>query len=241
MGCPDRVDARACFVLIGRHGPAPPRLFGVRLVVTDSNILTGLEPDARKVSLALRESALATERTATTGLSFRETEPAADQIDGLFRSQAPQLLRFLSRRTGGHEDAADMLQEAFLRLIRLVSLEAFPVSPEAYLHQIAGNLLRDRSRRRKTRSEELHEPIDEDSLVDPAPGPADLLKARELLAAYEAALLKLKPKTRWIFLLHRREGRTYAQIATEAGLSVSGVEKQMMKAIAHIDRALGRP
>ena len=86
----------------------------------------------------------------------------------------------------------------------------------------------------------MHEPLDDESLADHAPGPADFFDALEMLEAYEAALLKLKPKTRRIFLLHRREGLTYAQIAAEAGLSVSGVEKQMMKAIAHIDRALGR-
>jgi RNA polymerase sigma-70 factor (ECF subfamily) len=181
------------------------------------------------------------EREAAAVTVPRQSPFAAHQIDNLFRTQSPQLLRFLKRRTKGHEDAADMVQEAFLRLIRLVSLEAFPVSPEAYLQQIAGNLLRDRARRRAARSEEMHEPLDEESIVDRAPGPADFLDAREMLEAYETALLKLAPKTRRIFLLHRREGLTYAQIAAEAGLSVSGVEKHMMKAIAHIDRALGRP
>ncbi len=173
--------------------------------------------------------------------SISENAAAASQIDSLFRSQAPQLLRFLRRRTQRHEDATDLLQEVFLRLIRLVSFEALPASPEAYLQQIANNLLRDRSRRQITRSEALHEPLDEQSIVDDKPGPADVLEARDLLRAYEGALVKLRPKTRAIFLLHRREGLTYAQIAVEAGLSVSGVEKHMMKAIAHIDRELGRP
>ena len=86
----------------------------------------------------------------------------------------------------------------------------------------------------------MHEPLDEQVIVDDKPGPAAVLEASEMLRVYEAALAKLKPKTRAIFLLHRREGLTYAQIAVEAGLSVSGVEKQMMKAIAHIDRELGR-
>lgn len=180
--------------------------------------------------------AVAASLAAAPALSF--------QIDRLFRAQAPRLMRFLTRRTGRPEDAADILQESFLRLIRAVAAESLPApkaSPEAYLQQIATNLLRDRSRRRITHAEALHDPIDEQVLVDKGPGPAESLVAQDLLRAYETALLALRPKTRLIFLLHRRDGLTYSQIAAEAGISVSGVEKHMMKAIAHIDSALGRP
>jgi RNA polymerase sigma-70 factor (ECF subfamily) len=163
----------------------------------------------------------------------------AAAIDRLFRAQSPGLLRFL-RRTVRDDEAADLLQEAFLRLTRLFALGSPPARPEAYLQEIAGNLLRDGSRRRRRRSESLHEPLEDQPIADPAPGPADYLEARDMLRAYEASLLKLKPKTREIFLLHRTRGRSYAEIAAEVGLSVSGVEKHMMKAIALIDRELGR-
>jgi RNA polymerase sigma factor (sigma-70 family) len=195
-------------------------------------------PDADQLSKSFGPAA---ERTAEARVSLHERQASSDQVDRLFRSQGPQLLRFLSRRTAHREDAADLLQEAFLRLIRLVSLTPFPEHPEAYLQQIVGNLLRDGSRRRASRSDALHEPLDAHPIVDPAAGPADLLEAHEMLRAYETCLLKLPPKTRQIFLLHRRDGLTYAQIAAETGLSVSGVEKHMMKAIAHLDRELGRP
>jgi RNA polymerase sigma factor (sigma-70 family) len=181
-------------------------------------------------------------RRAGDGASPRGDGGAApDQIDRLFRSQAPRLLRYLSRRAARGEDAADLLQETFLRLVRLSSVETLPARPEAYLQRIATNLLRDQARRALTHADELHGPIDEDSLADAGPGPASQIEARELLSQYEDALSRLRTKTREIFLLHRRDGLTYAQIAAEAGLSVSGVEKHMMKAIAHIDRVLGRP
>ena len=64
------------------------------------------------------------------------------------------------------------------------------------------------------------------------------MNARELLARYEAALDGLSAKTRSIFLRHRLDGRTYPEIAKELNESVSNVEKHMMKAIAHLDRAL---
>ncbi len=175
------------------------------------------------------------------GLGGDDPAAGAEVIEGLFRSQAPRLLRFLSRRTARPDDAADILQEAFLRLTGLLARGPQPDRPEAYLQQIVSNLLRDGSRRRASRSEALHGPLDAQPIVDPAPGPADHVEARQMLFAYEACLLKLKPKTRLIFLLHRRDGLTYAQIAVAAEMSVSGVEKHMMKAIAHIDRELGQP
>ncbi len=165
----------------------------------------------------------------------------SDQIDRLFRSQAPRLLRFFSRRTGAREDAADLLQETFLRLTRMASEDDLPTRPEAYLQRIASNLLRDRARRAIAHAEDLHEPFDEQALPTGGPGPDGLLEVRDLLHQYETALLKLRPKTRAIFLLHRRDSLTYAEIAVEMNLTVSGVEKHMMKAIAHIDRAFGRP
>lgn len=61
-----------------------------------------------------------------------------------------------------------------------------------------------------------------------------------MLRRLEAIMLKLKPRTRAIFIAHRIDGLSYAEIAERTGLSVKGVEKQMSKAIAHIDRMLDR-
>lgn len=68
-----------------------------------------------------------------------------------------------------------------------------------------------------------------------------VLESRDMLRRLEAAISKLKPKTRAIFLAHRLDGLSYAEIAELTGLSVKGVEKQMSKAIAKIDRLLDRP
>ncbi len=174
------------------------------------------------------------------GPRLAEPVAAAALVEGLFRSQAPQLLRFLGRRTARPDDAADLLQEAFLRFTRLLVVGPPPARPEAYLQRIVSNLLRDSARRGAARSEALHGPLEAQPIVDLAPGPADHVEALEMLRAYEACLLRMSPRTREVFLLHRRDELTYAQIAAVTGLSVSGVEKRMMKAIAHIDRELGR-
>ena len=66
------------------------------------------------------------------------------------------------------------------------------------------------------------------------------LETRDTLRRLEAAVARMKPRTRTIFLAHRIEGLSYAEIAERFGLSVKGVEKQMSKAIAQIDRMLDR-
>ena len=57
----------------------------------------------------------------------------------------------------------------------------------------------------------------------------------------ERAIASLRPRTRAVFLAQRIEGLSYREIAERTGLSVKGVEKQMAKAIAKIDRFLDRP
>ena len=61
-----------------------------------------------------------------------------------------------------------------------------------------------------------------------------------MLRRMEAAMLKLRPITREIFMAHRLDGLSYAEIADRTGLSVKGVEKHMGKAIAQVTRARRR-
>ena len=61
-----------------------------------------------------------------------------------------------------------------------------------------------------------------------------------MLRRMEAALARLSPKTRAIFVAHRLDGATYADLAERHGLSVKGVEWHMSKAIALLHRAAGK-
>jgi RNA polymerase sigma-70 factor (ECF subfamily) len=163
--------------------------------------------------------------------------PAADDIDLLYRAERPGLLRLLRRRTSADE-ASDLVQQLFVRFVGLDrSRRASITSPRAYLRQSALNLSTDRARRAARRSAGAHEPLDEACVT--APDQLAVLEARDMLCRLEASLLRLKPRTREIFLAHRIDGYSYVEIAHRTGLSVKGVEKHMSRAIAHIDRFLG--
>lgn len=53
----------------------------------------------------------------------------------------------------------------------------------------------------------------------------------------EAAFAKLPPFTRSVFLAHRLDDLSYAEIATITGVSVRRIEREMARAIVAIDRA----
>ena len=161
------------------------------------------------------------------------------RVQELYRAHAPSLVRQLARRTGCRELARELAQDAFVRLLRMTPATLARVEqPEAYVRRMSFNLLHDwgRSHAAADRSTSTLEVIAADQMVDQV----SVLESRDTLRRLEAAVARMKPKTREIFLAHRIEGLTYAEIAERTGLSVKGVEKQMSKAIAKIDRLLDR-
>lgn len=166
-------------------------------------------------------------------------DPLRHGLEALFREQAPRLMRLLKRNTFGREDALDIIQEGFLRMVCAAGRRAAPLNPEAYLQRIVRNLMRDHARRAARLPQGSGQPIDVETVGGRGPDPEQALHALDLLRRYEAALAGLSPKTREVFLRHRRDGFSYIEIAGQLNQSVSNVEKHMMKAIAHLDRALG--
>lgn len=154
-------------------------------------------------------------------------------LELLFRSQRPKLLRFLARRTT-NDDAQDLVQQAFTRLAGLDEDRMSAINcPEAYLHRTATNLLANEAKTARNRSLHLADSVE---LV--AADQFEALEARDMLRRLEAAMLKLRPRTREIFMAHRIDGFSYVEIAQQTGLSIKGVESQMSRAIAQLDRLL---
>lgn len=171
----------------------------------------------------------------------RHAEASASPLclETLYREESPRLLRSLARKTASREDASDLVHEIFCRMARLRAAGPLRLDrPRAYLSRIATNLLRDRAKQASRQMAASHVPADEGAL--PGIDQQRLLESRDMLTRVEAAMLKLRPKTREIFMAHRIDGLSYAEIAERTGLSIKGVEKQMSKAIAQIDRMLDR-
>ena len=142
------------------------------------------------------------------------------------------LVQYLRGRTA-RQDIGDLVQDVFRRL--LAARGAAPEQPRAYLFAAARNLLVDEQRRAARRSEAAH--IGFDDTVHASADPHCALEARDMLRRAEAALARLTPLTREIFLLHRFDGLEYSEIAAAKGISVKGVEKHIAKALVVVRRA----
>jgi RNA polymerase sigma factor (sigma-70 family) len=168
----------------------------------------------------------------------RDCDDDRVRLQELYREHSVSLVRQLTRKTGCRELARDLANETFTRLLRMAPGNIGRIEqPEAFLRRVSTNLLRDwgRAAALKQRSQLTLEIASDQQLDQVA-----VLESRDTLRRLEQAVSKLKPKTREIFLAHRLHGFTYAEIAERTGLSVKGVEKQMSKAIAKIDRLLDR-
>ena len=156
------------------------------------------------------------------------------QLDRRFR---PALMAFFCRRLHNHAEAEDLTQEV---LARLMSLPAGHLGEaDAYIFQMAANLLRDRKRRERIRGEYRSAVLSaDDHDVEPL-DPVRVLIAREALGQVAAALREAPERTRTIFILYRLEAMKKRDIAEAYGISISAVDKHLMKAMAHVQRRLG--
>lgn len=158
-----------------------------------------------------------------------------DLVAGLYASERGWLNRFFRSRLRSVEDASDLVQETLLRFCRAQQASAIE-APQHYLRRTAANLLVDHEVRGSTRISresvemiiDIHSPV----MIDPHQD----LENRQELEYWDQVLSMLKPRTKEIFLLSRVDGYSYKEIAADYGMTVWGVKKHMMKAIAHVDR-----
>ncbi|WP_161989069.1 RNA polymerase sigma factor [Sphingomonas glacialis] len=167
----------------------------------------------------------------------RGAPPRAVELEMLYRDQRLTLMRFFARSWASADEASDLTQEAFMKLSASDAMRAGQIlNPRAYLLATARNLLRNRAKAAMRHLDAAHVDIHD----HPVAGPSELsrLEARDSLARLEVAMRSMKPKTREIYMASRLDGMTYPEIAEHTGMSVKGVEKQISRALAHLDRVL---
>lgn len=142
------------------------------------------------------------------------------------------MVRRVSRRTGGHADAEDLVQSAFERMHRYSQTRQVE-NPAAFLVRTAVNLRLDAYRREKLLGRR-HFPENLEDHGNDSPLQDEVLAARARLNRVESGIEQLPPRTREIFLMHRLEHVKYSEIAGRFGISESAVEKHIARATAFL-------
>ncbi|WP_324740320.1 sigma-70 family RNA polymerase sigma factor [Tsuneonella sp. CC-YZS046] len=175
---------------------------------------------------------------AKTGRSLASLDESAlpdgmeqgEQAQGLQRvllNERARLLRFLAARGAG-DDAEDVFQDLWQRVVAVpVDSIAEPVS---YLFRAAENLLRDRRRSNLSRQRRQHDWYEATAATEEMPTGERALIARQRLREVENVLAALGPRVDRVFRRYRLDGVGQAVIASELGISLSSVEKDLQKA-----------
>ncbi len=143
---------------------------------------------------------------------------------------------FLHRMTGNRDTAADLAQEAFVKLYQARDRYRPSGNFSTYLFSIAANLARNHARwvaRHPTLSLDAT-PEDGGTSVpevaDPSRTPAQAAQAKEQARAIHQAFLRLPPDLREAMTLFVYEGMGYAEIAAVGQCSPKAVETRIYRA-----------
>lgn len=170
-------------------------------------------------------------------------DPVAEQgrayFAALFHKYRSSLFRYLSGLVSSPEDAAELVQESYARLLQHEDVARLEAVSRSYLFQIATNLARDHFRRRTTRHTAAHFDLEHVEIVDEQGGPEHSIVWDQTIGSVKQGIKELPPMTRRIFLLSRFRGKTYPQIATLLGVSTRTVERKMSEALQILAARLG--
>jgi len=153
----------------------------------------------------------------------------------LFDHYGKRLFRFSMGYLKSELDAEEVVQEVFIKIWNNREELSVQKSFESYLFTIAKNGILNMIRKSKSEQAylqyaKLHP--EKNVLLD------DELNFRELEKAYQAAIEKLSPRRKVIFLLSREQSLSNAEIAEKMNISVKTVENQMTSALSEIRKHL---
>jgi RNA polymerase sigma-70 factor (ECF subfamily) len=162
-----------------------------------------------------------------------ETDPLPSHdaaADTFVRENQAELLSFFRHRLAQSQDAADLAQESWSRLMRYRQDQP-PASLRSLLFTIARNVLKNHWR--WSSLHQLEQPTDFTNLdvASEVPGVERQWQLRRYLKVVEETVAGMPNKRRMVFLLSRIEGLSNAEVAQRCGISVKMVEKHLANAI----------
>ena len=180
-------------------------------------------PGVDPAELAARELSLAQR--------VREGDEAA--FEQIFRAYYARLVSFACTKLGSQALAEEMVQEVFLQIWTRRGQWVVERSLAAYVFRAVRN--RVLNARRSIRLEVAYAATAACEMEIETSEPCDgRLRDAEIGAALAHALALLPERPRQVFLLSRRQGLSYAEIADVLGIAVKTVEMHMGRALAQL-------
>lgn len=159
-------------------------------------------------------------------------------FDALVRLYDREVLRLALKVVRSPDEAADLYQEAFLKVYRSLVRFRFESSFSTWLYRVVMNVCLDHLRRQKSRNE-VQPPANEEGeseyfhgLPDENPGldPERALRAREIERRIQAALGRLSARERLVFELKHYQGLKLRAIGELCGTSEETAKNCLFRA-----------
>ena len=166
-------------------------------------------------------------------------------LNSLMERHSDRLFQYLIRQLQNEDDAADIAQEAFVRVYQHRAKFDLRQKFSTWLYTIATNLARDRLKWRSRHPQiSLNQPIGEgesamvDMLPDAKPLPDDALTSNERAQAVRDAIAALPEDLRTPLVLSEYELLPNAEIANVLRCTVKAVESRIYRAKQRLREAL---
>jgi RNA polymerase sigma-70 factor (ECF subfamily) len=150
----------------------------------------------------------------------------------LCEAHGAAIYRFAAVLTRHREDAEDVVQETFVKLLRHLEGGGDTAHIRGWLFTVAAHAARDRQRRRKRW-------VPWAPVHEPAVAPADLDDEDGRIRSARAALRGLPDRDRLLLAL-RAQGLSYRDIASAAGLQSGSVGRLLARAVERWAAAVRR-
>jgi RNA polymerase sigma-70 factor (ECF subfamily) len=168
-----------------------------------------------------------------------------DDIETLVRTYRPRLLRFVAFSIGDADLAESITQDCFLKAYNGRASFRGDCSVNTWLTSIAVNLVRDHQRLQKFRfwRQARATAIDITDAASFLPSnessPESKVLVREKAEQVTAALEKLSPKQRMIFLMRFAEDMELSEIAAASQMPINTVKTHLHRALKSVREQVG--
>ncbi len=151
-------------------------------------------------------------------------------VSAAFLENHAFLERFLARFFSDRRDIEDVAQEAYLRAY-VAEQQKEIEQPKAYLFRIARNLALTKLTKKSKKITDYLEESGASVVIEYGAAVDSEVEAQEALGLYCEAVAALPEKCRQVFLLRKVHGLAHKEIAERMSLSVSSVEKYLLRGI----------
>lgn len=159
---------------------------------------------------------------------------SAGELAEIFDTYYEPLYRYAYVHLRDHDAAEDIAAAVFHKLLDSVQKGNMPLTPRAWLYQVARNLIIDHTRRQRHRD---HVPLT-DTLAVPANVEATVEALLRAERAHEA-LLRLNERQRNVIILRFLQGLDVSEVAAILNVSVGAIKTLQHRALENLRQGLG--